>query len=81
MIRDDQLAYTIPDAADILSIGRPTLYAQIADGKIQTITIGRRRLVTRKELEAYLDRLSATDNTLAPVPWLNGQADADASHP
>ena len=49
-----RLAYPIPEAAAELGIGRTTLYGEIAAGRLPTITIGRRRLVTRQALEDYL---------------------------
>lgn len=49
-----RLAYPIPEAAEILGIGRTTLYAEIGAGRLPTITIGRRRLVTAQALDDYL---------------------------
>lgn len=57
----DRLAYPIPEAADLLGIGRTTLYAEIAAGRLATITVGRRRLVTRDALATYLDDRSRGD--------------------
>ena len=54
-----RLAYPIPEAAEILGIGRTTLYAEIGAGRLSTITIGRRRLVTREALEDYLAQKTA----------------------
>ena len=48
---------SIGDAAQALGIGRSTLYEAIARGEVRTVTIGRRRLVARSEL----DRLAAGD--------------------
>jgi len=56
---DSPLAYGIPEAAAVIGIGRTTLYAEIGAGRLPTITIGRRRLVTRDALEDYLDRCAA----------------------
>jgi len=54
--RPPQLAYAIPDAAAQLGVGRTTIYGLIDAGEIQTIHIGRRRVVPRSSLEAYLER-------------------------
>lgn len=53
----DRLAYPIPEAAEIIGIGRTTLYREIGLGRIATVAIGRRRLVTRQALEAYVAAL------------------------
>lgn len=53
-----RLAFPVGEAAQIIGIGRTTLYAEIASGRVQTVTIGKRRLVTRQALEAYLAALS-----------------------
>lgn len=54
-----RLAYPIPEAAQIIGIGRTTLYGEIAAGRLETVTIGRRRLITRAALESYLKSLTA----------------------
>jgi excisionase family DNA binding protein len=52
----DRLAHPIPEAAYKLGIGRSLLYELIAAGEINTVTIGRRRLVPESALVDYLDR-------------------------
>lgn len=42
---DSPLTLTINDTARLLGIGRTHLYQLIRDGKIETISLGRRRLV------------------------------------
>lgn len=51
----DVKAYSVVDAAHQLGISRSRLYELIADGELETIQIGRRRLVPA----AALDRLLA----------------------
>lgn len=41
----DTLAISINDTARALSLGRTTVYAMIADGRLETFKLGRRRLV------------------------------------
>jgi excisionase family DNA binding protein len=41
----DTLLCSIPDAAKALGLGRSKLYELISDGLLETVTIGRRRLV------------------------------------
>jgi len=55
----DALAYTVPEAARLLRIGRSTLYELIGADAVKTIKVGDRRLVRRADLESFLDRLEA----------------------
>lgn len=59
MSTTERVAYSIPEAAELLGVGRTTLYAEVAAGRLATVTIGRRRLVTRDAIDAYLAGLSA----------------------
>lgn len=52
-----RLLHPIPEAAQVLGIGRSTLYELIANKKIATIKIGRRTLVAQDELERYVRSL------------------------
>lgn len=55
----DRLLYSIPDAADQLSVSARVLERLIADGDIDTVKIGRRRLVPDDALRQYVDRIKA----------------------
>lgn len=52
----DRLAYPITDAAERIGVGRTTLYGLIESGDLESVTIGRRRLVTEDVLRAFLAR-------------------------
>lgn len=41
----EPFALTISDTAKVLSLGRTSVYRLIADGRLQTLKIGRRTLV------------------------------------
>ena len=41
----DAILVGIPDAAKALGLGRSSIYALIAEGRLEALTIGRRRLV------------------------------------
>jgi len=41
----DRLAYSINDTARILSLGRTSVYAMIADGRLEAFKLGRRTLI------------------------------------
>lgn len=45
---------SIADAARALNISRPTIYKEIQHGRLQTFTIGRRRLVSPDSLRDYV---------------------------
>lgn len=48
------LAYSIKDAVQVSSIGRTTLYALISSGEIETVKIGKRRLVKAASLATFI---------------------------
>lgn len=41
----EQLAYSINDTAKALSLGRTSIYAMIADGRLVAFKLGRRTLI------------------------------------
>ncbi len=41
----EPLAFSINDTAKVLSLGRTSIYAMIADGRLEAFKLGRRRLV------------------------------------
>jgi excisionase family DNA binding protein len=50
----ERRALSIPEAARTCGVSRATLYRLIADGKLKTLKIGARRLVTVGALDALL---------------------------
>ena len=48
----EQLLLSIPEAARVLGIGRSKLYEIMAGGELDTVTIGRRRLVRADSVRA-----------------------------
>ena len=55
----NQLLKSPEEAADLLGIGRTTLYALIKAGDLHMVKIGRRSLLAVDELEDYVSRLKA----------------------
>lgn len=49
--------YAKPEAAETLSISERVLDRLIRDGDIETVTIGRRRLVPAEAIDDYISRL------------------------
>jgi excisionase family DNA binding protein len=50
--RNGPLLCSISDAAAMLSIGRSKMYELISEGKVTTVSIGRRRLVRCESIRA-----------------------------
>ncbi len=50
----ERLLYSPEEAAELLGIGRTTLYALIKAGELHTVKIGRRTLLLRDELQDYV---------------------------
>ena len=51
------LLLTTEEAADVLRIGRTTVYALIKEGQLRPVHIGRSCRISRAELERYVSRL------------------------
>lgn len=54
---DEQLAYSINDAAIVTSVSTTTIKQEIARGRLRARKAGRRTLVVREELERWLRTL------------------------
>ncbi len=53
------LLLKVEDTARLLGVGRTTLFELIGQGRIQTVRLGRRRLVVRAGLERFVEEISA----------------------
>lgn len=51
----EQLAYSINETARALSLGRTSIYALIAEGKLETFKLGRRTLVKATSIRRLID--------------------------
>lgn len=51
---DERLAYSVDEAAAITGLSRDLLYDQMRTGKLAYLKVGRRRIITRQHLEAFL---------------------------
>lgn len=52
-----RLLYTVPDAADQLSVSERTMRQLIRDGQVESVLLGRRRMVPHQGLADYIERL------------------------
>ena len=50
----DRLAYSINDTARTLSLGRTSIYAMIADGRLVAFKLGRRTLIKADSIQRLL---------------------------
>lgn len=55
----ERILHSIPDAAAQLSVSTRVMERLIADGDIDTVKIGRRRLVPDAALRDYVERIKA----------------------
>lgn len=53
----EKLALTVPDAVKASGLGRASIYRAIHDGKLIVRRFGKRTLILREELEAFLRSL------------------------
>ena len=53
----NRLAFSLADAASAIGVGKSTLHELIATGKLRVRKLGRRSLVLREDLEAYVQSL------------------------
>jgi excisionase family DNA binding protein len=56
---NDQMAYKIPHAAQVLDLGERTVWALVHSGEIESIKIGASRRIPRAALVAYIERMRA----------------------
>ena len=50
----DRLSYSMSEAARAVGLSQATMFRLVKDGKLETVKIGSRTLVTRAELERLL---------------------------
>ena len=56
---DDKLLCHIPEVADHLSVSRSEVYELLKSGELRSVHIDRTRLVRARDLQAYVDDLTA----------------------
>jgi excisionase family DNA binding protein len=54
-----RLAVGVEHAADMLGIGRSSVFALLKEGTLKSVKVGKRRLILVSEVQAFLDRLQA----------------------
>jgi excisionase family DNA binding protein len=56
---EQKMLYSLAEAAEMLSVGKRKVEELVRDGALDTVTIGRRRLVPVEALTEYVERLKA----------------------
>ncbi len=56
---DKLLLEVVPDCTERTGLGRTTLFAEIASGRLGSVRVGRRRLVPTDALMAYVELLKS----------------------
>ena len=54
--RIEPLAYTVDEAAEATRLSRDLLYDEMRAGRLAYLKVGRRRIITRQHLDAFLTR-------------------------
>ena len=72
-----QLLLTTDEAADVLRVGRTTVYSLIKEGQLRPVHIGRSCRISRAELERYVNRLDAAPATVRRRPQRRAQATSE----
>jgi excisionase family DNA binding protein len=62
------LLLTTAEAADVLRVGRTTVYALIKDGQLRPVHIGRSCRISRAEVERYVNRLDTPQPPVSARP-------------
>jgi excisionase family DNA binding protein len=60
----ERLAYSVDEASQITGLSRDLLYDQMRTGQLAYLKVGRRRIITRQHLEAFLRGSPQTVDTL-----------------
>ncbi len=53
----EQRLFTVMQAAQVLSLGRSTVWQLISDGRIKSVKVGNARRIRREALDAYVASL------------------------
>lgn len=58
----DRLLYKPEEAAEVLALGRSTVYELMAEGALKYVKRGRSRRIRRSDLEAFVNALEPQPN-------------------
>jgi excisionase family DNA binding protein len=55
----EKLAYSVDEVVQITGLSRDLLYGQMRSGRLGYIKVGRRRIITRQHLDAFLAKAAS----------------------
>lgn len=55
----DKIGLSVDETCKGLGVGRTTVYALLKSGELESVKVGRRRLIPASSPRAYLERLAA----------------------
>lgn len=55
-MNNERLTVTVQEAAKLLGLGRDKTYALVACGRLRSVKVGKRIVIPRREVEAFLER-------------------------
>ena len=55
----ERLAYSVDEVTQITGLSRDLLYDQMRSGRLDYIKVGRRRIITRQHLDAFLAKAAS----------------------
>jgi excisionase family DNA binding protein len=61
----ERLAVSVERAATMAGVGRTTLYAALSAGSLQSLKIGKRRLIKVQALEAWINAHEIVERSVA----------------
>jgi len=71
--RNDPLLLTVPEAATLLRISRNLCYELVAQGRLPHIRLGRRILIPRHGLEAWIEHDAGLPQLTSPMLSLSAK--------
>lgn len=55
-LKDNRLTVYVAEAAELLGLGRNTTYDLVRSGRLRSVRVGRRLVIPRSEIDAFLER-------------------------
>jgi excisionase family DNA binding protein len=58
----EPLLVGVREAATLLGLGRDATYQLIRDGRLRSVSVGRKRLIPRQECQSFIEREAGRDS-------------------
>jgi excisionase family DNA binding protein len=69
----ERIGLSVQEAADTLGVHKDTFMVLVKEGKVRTIKIGRRIIVSNQSLREHVDGKNTSDNSLEESDELRGK--------